>query len=616
VTKIDFSGKVKRIKFHFVKTNSKHDEWIEFRSLRIAALYSKTPAPKKAADKKRPVTDVSRDETVKDATSQVKAAKEPGAKNGKKKARLHETKGTMSSESDSAAQDETAKDPTSQVKAAKEPGAKNGKKKARPKETKGVMSSKSDSAAQDETATDPNSQGKPGTKNGKKKARLNVANDITASTLDSVAQDETAKDPNSQGKTAKEPSAKNVKKKARLNELKGITSSELDSVAQDETAKDPHSQGKTAKKPGAKNGKKKAQLRETKGITSTKSDIVARDESAKKPDSQGKAAKEPGSKNGKKKAQLNETKANTSSKSKAAVLSENDSMRLASLNHGPSTKIPKKKRVSVVPSNIQTATGADLSSTRFGMEAGSKKEEGSRLENVCEGPAPAATHYPPSATAGHSPQFSVAMPAESYRSGTMKGPIAESSDINGGIHMGTNPASCYQQPRGQRLAPSTSPATRLPDFTTESAPASTPFDQLLRLASVANVPTSNGSQFDHPFGQQIPRPSSSPPPFDQLLRLASVANVPTSNGSQFDHPFGPHIPQPSNSPPSGGPPFGYVQPNFLDSRSRMQPANLPPATSAPQDPSFQRGSDGAANFDQYRFQDRQTHNQHPPRYYR
>ena len=38
---IDFSGSVKRILFHFAKTSSERDEWIEFGSSRIAPLYSK-----------------------------------------------------------------------------------------------------------------------------------------------------------------------------------------------------------------------------------------------------------------------------------------------------------------------------------------------------------------------------------------------------------------------------------------------------------------------------------------------------------------------------------------------------------------------------------------------
>jgi mbt repeat len=43
VTKVDFSGSVKRIMFHFAKTSSDRDEWIEFGSPRIAPVYSKVP---------------------------------------------------------------------------------------------------------------------------------------------------------------------------------------------------------------------------------------------------------------------------------------------------------------------------------------------------------------------------------------------------------------------------------------------------------------------------------------------------------------------------------------------------------------------------------------------
>jgi hypothetical protein len=619
VTRVDFSGKVKRIKFHFAKTISKHDEWIEFRSLRIAALYSKTPVPKKTSDKKRLIFDVGRDETVKHPTSQLTAAKEAGPKNGRKKARLNETKDIKSLKPDSAAQDEAAKNPLSLGKAAKEPGAKKEKKKARPKERKGIPSkldgiardeSKSDGVGQDETTKDPHSPGKsakkPGAKNGKKKARLNEAKGMSLSKTVSVARDEsksgsvapdgTAKDQLFQEKAAKEAGAKKGKRKAQPNETKGIMSSKLNSAAQEETVKHPTSQVKAVKEAGLKNGKKKARLNEAKDIMPSKTDSVAQDETAKDPLFREKAAKEPGVKKGKKKAQLNEV-----------VLSENDSVPLSSLNHGLSTKIPKKKRVS----NVQTAAGA-----RFGVEAVSEKEEDSRLRNAYGGHGREATHYHSSTTAGDSPQFTVAMPVESYRSGTMTGSVAVSSGINIGINLDTHSTSFYQHPRGQRLSPSSSSATRPHDFTTDAAPMSSPFDQLVRLASVANVATSNASHFDSTFGQHIPQPSNGPPPFDQLLRLASAANVPPSNGSHFDHPFSQNISQPSNGSPSGGPSFGYIQPSFHDSRSRMQPANPPPPTSAPQDPSFQRSSDGAVNFDQYRFQDRQTQDQYPPRYYR
>lgn len=40
---VDFSGSVKRILFHFTKTSSARDEWVEFGSPRIAPLYSKVP---------------------------------------------------------------------------------------------------------------------------------------------------------------------------------------------------------------------------------------------------------------------------------------------------------------------------------------------------------------------------------------------------------------------------------------------------------------------------------------------------------------------------------------------------------------------------------------------
>jgi hypothetical protein len=509
---------VKRIKFHFAKTTSKSDEWIEFRSPQIEALYSKTPVPKKTADKKRALANVAHDEPAK------------------------------------------AKDPNSQGKAAKELGPQNGKKK-----TKGNSSSKSNN----------------------------------------VARDETAKDLNSQEKAAKEPGAKIGKKKARLSEMKGSASTESNNVAHDETAKDLNSQGKAAKEPGSKSGKKKARLNETKGNSSSKSNNVAH-ETAKDPNSQGKAAKQPGAKNGKKKARLNETKGNTTSKSKAAVLSEN------------------KKRV--VSSDVEAVTGFGVSA----VAAVSKNEDGSLVKNAYERHGTAVTHRHLSpTTAGESPRFPVGMP-------------------------------------------STSSATRPPEFKTDTAPVSSPFDHLLRLASVANASAPNGSQFDNAFDQNTSNSPPSAPPvgyiqtnfldsrslvqpayfppgtsapngsqfdnaFDQNIPYTSSSppsappvgyiqtNFPDNrsrvqpayfppgtsapNGSQFDNAFGQNIPHTSNGPPPA-PPVGYIQTNFLDSRSRVQPANFPPGTPAPQELLFQRG------IDQYHFQDRQAHNEHPPRHYR
>ena len=45
VTHVDFSGSVKRVKFHFKNTSSDTDEWISFGSRRIAPLHSKTQPP-------------------------------------------------------------------------------------------------------------------------------------------------------------------------------------------------------------------------------------------------------------------------------------------------------------------------------------------------------------------------------------------------------------------------------------------------------------------------------------------------------------------------------------------------------------------------------------------
>jgi hypothetical protein len=51
VVKVDFSGSVKRILFHFAKTSSDRDEWVEFESPRIAPLYSKVPKRRKGDSK-------------------------------------------------------------------------------------------------------------------------------------------------------------------------------------------------------------------------------------------------------------------------------------------------------------------------------------------------------------------------------------------------------------------------------------------------------------------------------------------------------------------------------------------------------------------------------------
>jgi hypothetical protein len=47
VTKVDFSGSIKRICFHFAKTSADRDEWIEFGSPRIAVLGSMNPKNKR-----------------------------------------------------------------------------------------------------------------------------------------------------------------------------------------------------------------------------------------------------------------------------------------------------------------------------------------------------------------------------------------------------------------------------------------------------------------------------------------------------------------------------------------------------------------------------------------
>jgi mbt repeat len=52
VVKVDFSGAVKRIMFHFAKTSSDRDEWVEFGSPRIAPLYSKVAAKKNMTNTK------------------------------------------------------------------------------------------------------------------------------------------------------------------------------------------------------------------------------------------------------------------------------------------------------------------------------------------------------------------------------------------------------------------------------------------------------------------------------------------------------------------------------------------------------------------------------------
>lgn len=59
VTKVDFSGTIKRIMFHFAKTSSDRDEWIELGSPRIAPRYSKVPkkGPKSGSKVTQPSSD-------------------------------------------------------------------------------------------------------------------------------------------------------------------------------------------------------------------------------------------------------------------------------------------------------------------------------------------------------------------------------------------------------------------------------------------------------------------------------------------------------------------------------------------------------------------------------
>ena len=49
---MDFSGSVKRIMFHFAKTSSDRDEWVEFGSPRIAPLCTKIPKTRVNSDTK------------------------------------------------------------------------------------------------------------------------------------------------------------------------------------------------------------------------------------------------------------------------------------------------------------------------------------------------------------------------------------------------------------------------------------------------------------------------------------------------------------------------------------------------------------------------------------
>jgi hypothetical protein len=72
VTKVDFSGTTKRIMFHFAKTSSDRDEWVEFGSSRIAPLYSivsrttqKGAVRPKLKDKARPVAVEGKKEPIK-----------------------------------------------------------------------------------------------------------------------------------------------------------------------------------------------------------------------------------------------------------------------------------------------------------------------------------------------------------------------------------------------------------------------------------------------------------------------------------------------------------------------------------------------------------------------
>ena len=50
VVKVDFSGSVKRIMFHYAKTSSDRDEWVEFGSSRIAPRFTKVPMKSSNSD--------------------------------------------------------------------------------------------------------------------------------------------------------------------------------------------------------------------------------------------------------------------------------------------------------------------------------------------------------------------------------------------------------------------------------------------------------------------------------------------------------------------------------------------------------------------------------------
>lgn len=51
VVKVDFHGQIQRVMFHYLKTSSDCDEWVEFGSDRVQPLYSKTPKPSKTKPK-------------------------------------------------------------------------------------------------------------------------------------------------------------------------------------------------------------------------------------------------------------------------------------------------------------------------------------------------------------------------------------------------------------------------------------------------------------------------------------------------------------------------------------------------------------------------------------
>ena len=125
MTHVDFSGKVKRVKFHYQKTSSDTDEWVEFGSDRIAILHSMTGDPTRNKDKKPASKDKSRSTNMDRET--------PTEQNGKKV----KTNGVPVKHTKDIRGDDSAAEIAKEKTAASKKSTKPEPKKDAPSQTKG-----------------------------------------------------------------------------------------------------------------------------------------------------------------------------------------------------------------------------------------------------------------------------------------------------------------------------------------------------------------------------------------------------------------------------------------------------------------------------------------------